>query len=515
MKRNNIPFKQHIGTVLVIFFLFYQAGFAELFKVTDGATNEHSHFGWDVAMSEKYALVSAANENNEFGPCAGAVYVYELVDGAWANVQKLTAPDAAANAYFGHAVAMDSSLAVISAIGSFANGPFSGCAYIFRRQGSLWHFEKKITPKDGAPIARFGQSVDVNQDLVLVGAPQAFGTAPNSGAAYIFRYAKAEWRQEAKLVADDGLSDDFFGWSVALNNNGSALVGAYSATGNVEKAGAAYLFERMQDGWMQTAKLFADDGGERDLFAYSVDLTDNHALIGAYQHQDEGQSCGAAYLFHFDGSTWTQRHLIQHSQPNHHDYFGIEVCLSHKIAAVSASRDENDEEMDKGAVYLFEYTSDAWHEIEKLTPEDGAAHDHFGLSVDMFGPTVLVGARSNDNNTDNDGAAYFSSPGSLTSVETAPAIPKVFALHQNYPNPFNPTTTIKFDLPAPELIKLTIYDILGHQVRTLVHKKYAAGYHAVVWDGLNDSGLLVGSGMYVCKIKAGDHIVSKKMTFLK
>jgi hypothetical protein len=484
-------------------------------KVVLDANGEHSYFGWDVALSERYAIVSAANESNEFGSAAGAVYAYELVDGEWNNVQRLTAPDAAANAFFGHAIAMDSSVAVISAVGSFANGPFSGCAYIYRRQGGLWNFEQKITPNDGAPIARFGQSVDVNGDLILVGAYQAFGAAPGSGAAYVFKFENDEWTQQDKLVASEGARDDFFGWSVALNDNGAALVGAYSAKGAVEKSGAAYLFEEKNGEWAQTAKLFAGDGSERDLFSYSLDLTNDHALIGAYQYQQEGVNCGAAYMFHFDGESWQQRHFIQHTEKKHHDYFGIEVRINDKIAAVSASRVENDDDADEGAVYLFDYTNEEWNELEKLTPEDGAAHDHFGLALAMFGANVLVGARLNDNNNVNDGAAYFSNPGALTSVEQSLSIPKVFALHQNYPNPFNPTTTIKFDLPEPAYVTLTIYDVLGHEVHRLASKKYAAGYHEIVWDGMNAAGRMVSSGLYVYKITAGERVVSKKMMFVK
>ncbi len=94
-------------------------------------------------------------------------------------------------------------------------------------------------------------------------------------------------------------------------------------------------------------------------------------------------------------------------------------------------------------------------------------------------------------------------------------IPVEFALHQNYPNPFNPTTTINFDLPADADVKLVIYDITGRTVRTLVSGSITAGYKKIVWNGRDDFGRGVATGMYIYRLVAGDFVDVKKMTFLK
>ena len=512
---NKFQFFFLISAGLLQFVFAANPAFADVQKVTEGSGGEHSRFGWDVAVCGNYSLISAANESNEGGASAGAVYVYENIDGQWTNMQKLIAPDAGAYAYFGHALAMDSVHAVISAVGSFANGPFSGCAYVYRREGSLWIHQQTISPEDGAPTARFGQSVDISGDLILVGAHQAFGAAINSGCAYIFRSKDDLWKQEAKLVAEDGQKDDFFGWSVALNNAGAALVGAYSAKGKVDKSGAAYLFELQADGWTQTSKLIADDGQARDLFGYSLDLTNERALVGAYEHMNVEKFSGAAYLFFFDGSTWRQQHLLRHSQPDDHDFFGIEVCLNDSIAAVSASRDESDDDLDEGAVYLFKNENDVWLEVDILAADDGEAHDHYGLAVALSGPSVLVGARLNDNQSQDDGAAYFNSPGLLSGVQSSKIIPKKFALFQNYPNPFNPTTTINYDLPKSTWVNISVFDVLGRKVSTLVDKEQPAGHQSLVWSGLDFSGASAASGIYIYQIETEEFSASKSMLLLK
>ena len=94
-------------------------------------------------------------------------------------------------------------------------------------------------------------------------------------------------------------------------------------------------------------------------------------------------------------------------------------------------------------------------------------------------------------------------------------LPTKFALHQNFPNPFNPSTTIKYDLKSKVDVTLTIYNVLGQKVRTLLNTNQTAGYQKVVWDGLNEYGEQVSTGVYIYRIEAGDFVKSRKMVFMK
>jgi DNA/RNA endonuclease YhcR with UshA esterase domain len=94
--------------------------------------------------------------------------------------------------------------------------------------------------------------------------------------------------------------------------------------------------------------------------------------------------------------------------------------------------------------------------------------------------------------------------------------PYDYALHENFPNPFNPETQIRFSVGGQENVKLIIYDIMGRQVRTLVNgESFRPGFHVVNWDGLDNAGHKVASGMYIYRIKAGDFIADKKMLLVK
>ena len=94
-------------------------------------------------------------------------------------------------------------------------------------------------------------------------------------------------------------------------------------------------------------------------------------------------------------------------------------------------------------------------------------------------------------------------------------VPTQFTLHQNYPNPFNPVTTLRYDLPENSLVNITIFDMLGRQVKTLINQTQGAGYKSVIWDATNDFGSPVSAGIYLYQIQSGIYLQTKKMILLK
>ncbi len=103
----------------------------------------------------------------------------------------------------------------------------------------------------------------------------------------------------------------------------------------------------------------------------------------------------------------------------------------------------------------------------------------------------------------------------LTEVNDPNIVPIEFFLSQNFPNPFNPSTTIRFGLPVQEKVTLKVYDILGREIKTLINEELRPGYHSVEWDGTNDYGVKVSSGIYIYRITAGKFVKSMKMMMLK
>ena len=94
-------------------------------------------------------------------------------------------------------------------------------------------------------------------------------------------------------------------------------------------------------------------------------------------------------------------------------------------------------------------------------------------------------------------------------------MPKDFALHQNYPNPFNPVTSLSYDLPNDDLVNITIYNMMGRIVKTLINSFQTAGYKSIQWNATNDRNEPVSAGLYLYTIQAGEFRQTKKMILLK
>jgi len=120
--------------------------------------------------------------------------------------------------------------------------------------------------------------------------------------------------------------------------------------------------------------------------------------------------------------------------------------------------------------------------------------------------------------TNNTGSYVLSVNGGLAiknNLLAGNTTPGKMALEQNYPNPFNPSTSIRFSLPNDEFVTLRIYNVLGHEIRTLVNEKRTAGSYQVVWDGLNKFGHQASTGLYIYRLQVGNEVISRKMNFIK
>ena len=142
----------------------------------------------------------------------------------------------------------------------------------------------------------FGVSVAISGDYAIVGA---FGVDGFIGAAYIFTNSSGTWTQTQKLTASGGQVGDYFGYNVAISGD-YAIVGAYGVAGGVG-TGAAYIFEKDPvTGWPEneTQKLLASDGQPDDRFGWSVGISGDYAIVGAFWDDNSGgNDAGAAYIF--------------------------------------------------------------------------------------------------------------------------------------------------------------------------------------------------------------------------
>ncbi len=143
----------------------------------------------------------------------------------------------------------------------------------------------------------------------------------------------------------------------------------------------------------------------------------------------------------------------------------------------------------------------------------------FGLMTVIDKTDTITVQWSGRNYLDSEIVAYsFAYPvGVLTDIneEDRPDLPQSYVLAQNYPNPFNPSTSIQFELPRRSIVTMSIYNILGQRVKVLVNESRSAGIHSVIWDGADQNGISLPSGVYFYRLVADDFVDTRKMVLVR
>jgi hypothetical protein len=347
--------------------------------------NGASVFGSSVAVDGDTAVIGAPNTNS----VSGAAYVFvRNTDGTWSEQQELFASDGGGQ--FGMSVAVSGDAIIV---GAPANSGNAGAAYLFVRTGVTWSpLLPILRASDFTAGDTFGNSVALTNNVALVGAPHE---TSHHGAAYLFTSSTTPWSSSSttsqqKLITSNGQLG--FGNSVALRGN-TALIGA-PFLGN----GAAFIFTNSGGSqWSQSQPpLLAADGAQGDLFGYSVALSDNTALIGAF---GANNSAGAAYLFSNSGGLWAQQQpKLVASDGTASDAFGRAIALVRDVALIGADNKQTPGVGSRltGAAYEFVHREGTWSQLPAFVAQDTTNGDRFGGSVALSsqgtGVTGLVGA---------------------------------------------------------------------------------------------------------------------------
>jgi uncharacterized repeat protein (TIGR01451 family) len=403
-------------------------------------------FGWRVSLSADTLAVGDDRGDTAGGPDAGYAAVYARAGGAWALQQTLVAPDAgggdnlgavavagqeliagapladtdagqdtgAAYAFtrsgeawgpgeplparvtpgierFGWSSAVSGDVAVMGAWSEdTAAGVDAGALYVSVRSGAAWSEPVKLVPADAQAFAAFGRAVAVSGDTVLAAAPGA-------GAVYVFVRAGATWVQQQRLAGPDG-----FGESVALAGD-TAVVGVVPFVGT---SGSAHVLVRSGATWSAQATLASDEVGF-DGFGTSAAISTDTVVIGAPAYDTPDGGLGAAFVFVRSGTGWTQQQRLLPGDGPDGTTFGDSVSVSGDTVVVGASRADTPAAADTGAAYVFERSSGAWSQQQKLVALDGVRFQAFGKSVSVSGDLALVGASGDIFTGVDPGSAYL------------------------------------------------------------------------------------------------------------
>lgn len=363
----------------------------------------HDHFGMNIAidMVDKFLISGSPYSDTKGMADSGAANIYSLneTDGvSWNHLIRLSASDMEVNTLFGSDVAISGSTAVVSAH-LFGDGG----VYVFGRIGSdgPWVQQAKLVESSGAGGDRFGVSVDLAGDTLVVGADHYNSTGLKCGAVFIYKRKYFAWRKVQTLFPDNCSSDAYFGRSVRFDDESDQqfIVGSSGDSANGESSGSVYIYSYNPSitTWEMEAHLFPLDGRSDDSFGVSTALNADLAVVGAYTDDTDygGFDVGSAYIFRRVGSnSWVQETKLESSDGMGGDGFGSHVALHRNVVLVGAPGDDvSDEGQDtRGAVYLFSWdnTSGAWQELKKISGTHSNAK--LGTAVAIHERSIYIGS---------------------------------------------------------------------------------------------------------------------------
>ena len=429
-------------------------------KSANTALGSGDFFGKAIAVSGDTVVIGAPGDNssssavngavNENALKAGAAYVYVRSGNSWVQQAYLKSTSTAAGDRFGSSVAISGDTLVIGApekAGSNGAKPKAGAAFVFVRNGSSWTQQAALTSSSMLSYGQYGQAVAISGDTVLVGQDSTYPSEANFADVYL--RTGSVWNRQTTLQVAIVPNENGFGRSLALDGD-TAIIGAWAEDGPLSSGlrppgeGAAYVFVRSGATWTQQARLKASNPGALDYFGWSVAISGETLVVGAYSENgggtgvnpvstEDGLNAGAAYVFTRSDTVWSEQAYLKASNTGANDEFGRSVAIAGDRIVVGAPTEDssgvgigpasNESSSDAGASYVFVRTGVDWDlqaflKSSNRNPGNAFGGDAFGGAVAVSDTAILVGAIGEDGG----GTGINSNPASPVAVESSGAV---------------------------------------------------------------------------------------------
>lgn len=374
-----------------------------------------------IAGNGSRAVVGAKDYNGTNNN-SGCIFVYYRTGSSWDLEAKLFANVQNLSANFGEVVKItkDGIRILVGAPGENfdTNIKVAGCVYVFRRNGTDWIQENKVFADDKASNVRFGTHIATTNDStrMVVGAPWENSIASRAGAAYVFtrNTSTQAWTQEAKILPFDGVSNNEFGTSVAINTDGDMLlVGCPKDDVGALDTGSVYSYIRYGTDWVINKKTTKSLAGNSDWFGISVAMTQrgNTAFIGSAFGLGSSTGTGSSNIVELiDPVKVTQANKFFPMSGADNGKLGMSVAISDNeqcfIAGAPAALNGGKA---VGSVQVYSKFDNVWQPEAKLTPTDVSKALAFGtvVKIDETGTRIAIGAPKTEAASVNAGAVYI------------------------------------------------------------------------------------------------------------
>lgn len=349
-------------------------------KLTSSNIGILDNFGSSVAISDTTLVVGAERHDDS----SGSAYVFELKAGVWSQQAELVASDGMAGDNFGFAVDISGSNIVVTALSDDTVG--AGSAFVFVREGTGWTEQAKLKGNSSNPGNRFGQTVAIDGNKVVVGADRDSEAGDLSGSAFVFVRSDVGWTQQGKLIASDAATGDYFGFSVDISDDRIVVGASQTDSATAADSGAAYIFSYVETVWTEQSKLSAPDGDALHYFGSQVSISGNSFTATSVGDRSGG---GSLHVFLRNGETWTHQAKLTQSGSAENE-FGRSLEIDGDTLVAGTSGDVS------GSVYVFLRSGSDWSQQAILKASDAMTVNEFAFSAGVSGNLVAVGAHRDD-----------------------------------------------------------------------------------------------------------------------
>lgn len=309
-----------------------------------------SYFGSVLALEDD-TLVIGSPYQSQGGSPSGAVYVYVHDGSSWTFQQQLTSPTVGYLDFFGQTLSISGDTIAVGCPFDDTAVFESGSVYVFVRGGTTWTEQARLAPLLPMVADRFGGGLALEGDTLAIGAFNDDAGQSNSGAVYVFTRSSNVWTQVQKLKPADPNANQYFGETIDLQ--GSRL--AISARGDDHagyNTGAAYVFELAGANWVQQAKLLSSAPVATDNFGSSLAFEGELLAVGAWLDSELAGSSGAGYLFELQAGAWHQIAKIKAPDAQVDDTLGHACDFQGETLVLGAFRDDGTF-VDAGSAYVY------------------------------------------------------------------------------------------------------------------------------------------------------------------
>lgn len=389
--------------------------------------NVTQEYGCAVAAFGDYAIVGAKHDEydasqKEMQKMSGACYILKNTNGVWKQQQKIVASDRAYVAQFGSSVAMHGNYVAVSAPGKFKDKiTFAGAVYVFKNTNDQWIETQKLDVPDLVDGDKFGSSIAMNDEYLLIGSPWKGIVSPKtkkyertSGAVYVFKKVNDKWEYIQKLTLTKAIKEAQFGTALAISGNVMCVGASGDLTaGSTPKlpktAGSVFVFQLENGKWVEKQKLISSTREVKGIykgegFGQKVSMYENTIIVGAPLAYDKRNgkdfhSAGAAFVFEKEGEKWIEKQKLKSTDGNYEGaWYGTSVSIYKNQIVIGAPLESSPAtspsgKNNAGLVYIYKKKNSAYELEQKIESTPRKSYDEFGRALAIYENAIIVGGR--------------------------------------------------------------------------------------------------------------------------